>query len=174
MILEDATYEAYGYYPSALTQQSNKSIIATCNICGKIRILRKADYRKLCKSCVKKGEKHPMYGKHHSDETKAKMSAAPKGIKSPRWAGGWKVSHARSDVKRRRDLGYTLLMPLKEGEVGHHITNEYVIGIPKVVHQHFHGYRRKKHRTLILQWLKANDKKKYKMVLCVLAKDPPK
>jgi hypothetical protein len=59
-------------------------------------------------------------------------------------------------------------MPLAEGEVGHHVTNEYVIGIPADVHNSIGG-RRKKHRMLVLQWLKANDKKKYKLVLSMLA-----
>ena len=36
---------------------------------------------KLNRSKAKTGEKHPMYGKQHSEETKAKMSAAKKGKK---------------------------------------------------------------------------------------------
>ena len=72
---------------------------------------------------------------------------------------------------KRRELGYILIYPIKEGEVGHHVTNEYVIGVPKEVHQQFAGYKRNKHRALVLEWLKANDKKKYKLVLSVLAKE---
>jgi hypothetical protein len=58
-------------------------------------------------------------------------------------------------------------MPLADGENGHHVTDEYVIGISKEIHQSFNGGPREKHRTKVLQWLKANDIKKYKMVLCV-------
>lgn len=75
-------------------------------------------------------------------------------------------------AKRRRQLDYTLIMSLKNGEQGHHVTNEYVIGVPAKVHQSFSGSTRRKHRTLVLQWLKVNDKKKYKKVLSVLAQEP--
>lgn len=78
---------------------------------------------------------------------------------------------AKTKAKRKRDLGYMLLMPIKECEVGHHVTNEYVIGIPEEVHRLLSGHKRRKHRTLVLQWLKVNDKKKYKIVLCLLAKE---
>jgi hypothetical protein len=62
-------------------------------------------------------------------------------------------------------------MPLEEDEVGHHVTDEYLIGVSKEVHEKFSGHTRKKHRTLVLQWLKTHDKKKYNLVLCVLAKN---
>lgn len=86
--------------------------------------------------------------------------------------GGKKVAQARSAAKRKQLLSYTLLLPLREGEVGHHVTNEYVIGIPKDVHEKRCGGGREKHRTKVLLWLKDNDIKKYKSVLCVLAKEP--
>ena len=62
----------------------------------------------------------------------------------------------------------------EQGEVGHHVSNEHVIGIPKEVHLSFSGHKRRKHRTLVLNWLKMHDKKKYKIVLCILAKQPLK
>lgn len=74
-------------------------------------------------------------------------------------------------AKRKRDLGYTHIFPVEEGDVGHHFTNECVGGIPAEVHQKLTGGSRKHHRTKVLQWLKANDKKKYKIVLCVLAEE---
>ena len=233
MILEEETYEAFEYLSSELSPQSNKLIIAACELCGKFRIAPKSHYHTFCQSCslllgeMQKGKKHPLFGKHSwnfgkssseetkvkqraahkghivTDEAKAKMSAAHKGNKnglgykhtnkekalmsaakkgennhnygnrgeeSTNYKGGKKVAIARRNAKRKRDLGYDLLMPLEEGEVGHHITNEDIIGIPKEVHVRFSGLKRQKHRTFILQWLKANDKKKYKLVLCTLAK----
>lgn len=236
MILEDATFKKFGYYPSALTHGSHKPILAVCDMCGKVRETSKNVYRALCKSCALKGnthtrghmlteehkakmsatlkgkyvgKNHPMFGKHHreeskiaisaalmgnthlsghvhTEETKALMSAAHKGKytgdknsmfgrrgkNSPVYNGGKKVVGARSKAKRKRQLGYTLLIPLEEGEIGHHFTDEDIIGIPAKVHEKFCGYSRKKHRTLVLQWLKANDIKKYNKVLCVLAKEP--
>jgi hypothetical protein len=94
---------------------------------------------------------------------------AERGERHPNYKGGKKIVLNRAAAKRKRDLGYTLLMPLKDGEAGHHVTNEYVIGVPAGVHNGIGGSRRK-HRTRVLQWLKANDKKKYKIVLCFLAK----
>ena len=55
MILEDATHEAFGYYPSALKPKSNKRILATCDECGKIRAIRMYSYHSLCMSCSQKG-----------------------------------------------------------------------------------------------------------------------
>ena len=52
MILEDATYEAFGYYPRELSYGSNKPILAACELCGKFRITSKHDYYVLCGSCA--------------------------------------------------------------------------------------------------------------------------
>lgn len=105
-------------------------------------------------------------GKYCSRSCAAK---ARKGDKNSNYNGGKKAAKARSHAKRDREFGYTILMPLVEGEVGHHVTNEYVIGIPAEVHNSIGG-RRKKHRTKVLQWLKENDIEKYKMILCILNK----
>jgi hypothetical protein len=44
-------------------------------------------------------------------------------------------------------------------------------GIPNEVHIKLSGgFGRKKHRALIVQWLKTNDTKKYKIVLYALNK----
>ena len=72
VILEDATYEAFGYYPSVLKPHSNKPILAACDECGKIRTITKDTYRSLCHSCA-------MKGKIVSEAAKAKMSVAKKG-----------------------------------------------------------------------------------------------
>lgn len=199
MILEQETFEAFGYYPSDLTHGSDKYIIATCELCGKFRIIDNNMYRTFCNSCSQrlgrkqKGNIHAL-GHKHTEETKALISAASKGntnllgytysdkqrkamsaAKKGTYLGednwnykdGKKASWARNHAKRKQQLGYTLLMPLKDGEVGHHVTDEFVIGIPADVHNSIGGKRRK-HRTKVLQWLKVNDKKKYEIVLNIL------
>jgi len=104
MILEQETYEQFGYYPSELTPQSHKKTIAACDDCGKVRIIQKKQYRSLCGSCAHKGEKNymfdthrkseenPMFGKHHSEEARRKQLEAKKGKyigeKNPAWKGG--------------------------------------------------------------------------------------
>lgn len=72
MILEEETFKKFGYYPKILKHQSNKKILAVCNKCGKIRVTSKNIYHDLCVSCS-----HEC--KHHSEETKQKMSDAHSG-----------------------------------------------------------------------------------------------
>lgn len=81
MILEEDTYEKFGYYPSELKPQSNRRIFTACDDCGKLRIVSKNGYSALCKSCARKGENNPNFGKHCSEETKKKIGAANKGRK---------------------------------------------------------------------------------------------
>ena len=57
MILEEETFEKFGYYPRDLKAKSNKKILATCDDCGKVRITSKKDYYSLCRSCGRKGER---------------------------------------------------------------------------------------------------------------------
>lgn len=161
MILEEETFEAFGYWPSALTHGSNKPIKAACDDCGKVRKTSKDQYRDLTPSCVQKGNTNAL-GYTFTEEQSATLSAAMKG---KNYKGGKKAADARTHAKRRRQLGYTLLMPLADGEVGHHVTNKYVIGVPVKVHRSFSGHSRKKHRALVLQWLKVNDKGKYKIAI---------
>ena len=84
MILEEETFKKFGYYPSELTPQSHKKILAACDGCGKIRERYKNSYRDFCLSCVNK-ENPPRLGKHHTEETKKKMSDTQKGKKHPFW-----------------------------------------------------------------------------------------
>lgn len=56
MILEDATFEKFGYFPSGLKPQSGKRILMACDKCGKVRIAKKSHYHALCKSCAQKGK----------------------------------------------------------------------------------------------------------------------
>ena len=59
MILEDATFEAYGYYPRDLKSHSHKSVLAACDDCGKVRRIPKDGYRALCLSCGHREENSP-------------------------------------------------------------------------------------------------------------------
>lgn len=213
MILEDATYEAFGYYPHNLPRKGRKSILTACETGGTLRIVSKHAYRTFCKACSSKGEnftkeslsKHGINGEknyrfnggktkricsqcgkefevYNSKSrigrgvfcSKKCLSESQKGKGSPNYRGGRIASNGRSKAERRK-LGYTLLISLKDREEGHHITDEYVIGIPADVHKKLGGGKsRRRHRTKVLQWLKANDKKKYIKVLCILAKEPLK
>lgn len=197
MIDEEATFEAFGHYSSTLTQHSGKLVIAICELCGKIRMPTKDSYHTFCHSCspklsgVQKGARNPGYkngsvwhiclwcGKNFkisASRTKygrAKYCSsrcqykAQSGRGNYNYKGGIKVAQARMDAKRKK-LGFELLMPLKPGEVGHHLTDKYVIGIPRKVHEQLSGSGRKKHRALVLEWLKDNDIKKFEIVLNVL------
>jgi G:T-mismatch repair DNA endonuclease (very short patch repair protein) len=67
MILEDATYEAYGYYPKELTPKSSrKNIIAICSLCGEIKITTKHDYHPFCMSCAMTEKSHHDFDKRGS------------------------------------------------------------------------------------------------------------
>ena len=54
MILEEKTFEKFGYYPGELKPKSSKKILAACDKCGKVRINRKSMYRALCRKCSNK------------------------------------------------------------------------------------------------------------------------
>jgi hypothetical protein len=112
MILEEATYDTFGYYASEVKVHSGKRIMAACDDCGKVRETTKNHYHSLCLSCAQKGERNSNFGKHPwnldiaaTEETKALMSAAQKGKifteehkvnlsaakrgeKHPNWQGG--------------------------------------------------------------------------------------
>lgn len=115
MILEEETYEKFGYYPNDFAPHSHKPVLATCDNCGKIRQVQKRISHHLCHSCgVKRnrpdvtGENNPMFGRHHTDKTIEKMrnanrclrgrhhslehcaniSKALEGRKHPNWKGG--------------------------------------------------------------------------------------
>ena len=99
MILGAATKEAFGYYPGELAPKSHKPILATCDNCGKTRIVKKNGYRCFCNSCAQKG-------KRLSEEHQAKISATlmgkyigklnpmfgRTGEKNPNYKGG-KIKH---------------------------------------------------------------------------------
>jgi len=83
MINIEATIRWMGYNPEDLSYGSNKKIWAICDNCGKGRWLRKQDYRDLCLNCKMKsteqrkklsGKNNGMFGKHHTEESKNKIS----------------------------------------------------------------------------------------------------
>jgi hypothetical protein len=91
MILEEATKEAFGYCADELTPRSGKPIIASCESCGVFRIVSKHDYHRFCSSCIRKERNSPMFGKSHSKETLAVLSAKAKtrtGERGSNWRGG--------------------------------------------------------------------------------------
>jgi G:T-mismatch repair DNA endonuclease (very short patch repair protein) len=73
VILEEETYEKFGYYPSELSKGSNKRILVKCDRCGGIRENYYYQYRDLCRQC-----------KHISDEKRRITS----GKNHYNWKGG--------------------------------------------------------------------------------------
>lgn len=51
MIQENLTFEEFGYYPDKLKPKSGKKIVAMCDKCGKLRLVRKGQYRPFCRAC---------------------------------------------------------------------------------------------------------------------------
>jgi len=90
-ILEEETFEKFGFYSRDLKPHSGKKILVKCDECGKIREIRKCDYCSLCKSCAHKGDIPPIRNFPHTEETKKKMSknhADFNGKNGPNWKGG--------------------------------------------------------------------------------------
>lgn len=58
-----------------------------------ISIWRKKQIKKGNASEVKKGNKNPMYGRHHTLETRRQTSDSMKGDKNPSWKGGIKLEN---------------------------------------------------------------------------------
>lgn len=57
MILEEETFEKFGYHSKDLKRASHKKIVALCDNCNKERELSIRDYRKLCHKCALKNRK---------------------------------------------------------------------------------------------------------------------
>ena len=92
MILEEETFKKFGYYPSGLKNKSGRKILVQCDECGGIREVFRYGYCARCHQCGLKNknrieklrqiakkrfgkpENCPMFGKHHSDETRKKIS----------------------------------------------------------------------------------------------------
>ena len=59
MIDEDRTMQLFGYASDDLGKGSHKKVVVVCEECGRYRVIEKAGYRDLCKSCSLTGEKSP-------------------------------------------------------------------------------------------------------------------
>lgn len=59
----------------------------------------------------------------------------------------------------RKDFKRNFLIPLRSGEVQHHLTNNIIIGIPEEVHKRLSGYDRETHREKVLEWLDEQAEK---------------
>jgi len=91
MINEVKTFEKFGYYSTDWAPKSHKKICVVCDNCGGERVLEKADYCDLCRSCKHLGHvvtketrqklRDANIGKHHTEESKLKMSKSLEGRK---------------------------------------------------------------------------------------------
>ena len=167
MIDENKTFTMFGYTSNILSYGSNKKVWKICDICKEERLVQYRKYTNLCFKCAlqqknQSGKNHPFYGKHHSDETKLKMSKSKQsmydgdknpmydkhhtketkrkqskallGEKNPRWKGGKKIARAKADTKRRKLFGFIPHNIPHENFHGHHIDFNHVIFIPKELH----------------------------------------
>lgn len=78
MIDEYWTWVFYGYHSDDLKPKSGKPIVAVCDGCCLYRVVKKYAYTDCCSSCVNSGERHHMFGKHHSEETRKKIGESGK------------------------------------------------------------------------------------------------
>ena len=156
MIDEKKTHEKFGYYSSDLSTKSGKKIVCICNECGKERIIFKHGYRDLCISCSRSGKNHPMHGKHHSTDSREKMSKSKMGANNPMFGkrGYWfgitdeNSPHyidgkwiERSDAKRRGFPKLEHFLGNKYNDkykmVSHHFNEKIIIYIPERLHQKY-------------------------------------
>ena len=95
VILEEATFEKFGYYSADLSHKSNKRLLVACDKCGKIRYIRKQSYRALCLNCSCKG-------RHHSEETRKKLSESHKGKNNINFGAPLSKDHKRKLSKANK------------------------------------------------------------------------
>jgi hypothetical protein len=148
MIDEETTFILFGYTSDILKPYSTKKVLRVCNICKDERLIKYGRCTNLCKSCSKKGNKNPMFGKHLTNKTKRKMSKAKQGMytgdksnmfgktgdKNPTWKGGKKLAQARANTKRRKLFGFIPHNLQQKDFHGHHLDFNHVIFIPKELH----------------------------------------
>lgn len=70
MILEEATYEAFGYYSSELSRKNSKPILAACELCGEFKVQPKCRYHTFCYACAIKNRTLAEERKRIADKTK--------------------------------------------------------------------------------------------------------
>lgn len=74
MILEQETFEQFGYRTNKLKPKSRKQIIASCDGCGKIRTIQYRSYNDFCHSCSMKGKTPWNKGLKAEDDERVKRS----------------------------------------------------------------------------------------------------
>ena len=175
MIDENKTFKLFGYTSNTLKPHSNKKVWRVCNICKEERLVQYRRCTDLCFKCSHKtkeyklklsenssgknnsfygkhhteetkrkmslakygvydGDKNPMYNKHHSEEIKCKISKSNSKENHPRWRGGQKLSKSKSNAKRRQLFGFIPHNIPHENFHGHHIDFNHVIFIPQELH----------------------------------------
>ena len=147
MIDENKTFKLFGYTSKDLSYGSTKKVLRICDGCGKESLIEYRRSKRLCRTCSHQteafrkkmsennsGSNNPMYGKHHTTETKCKQSKALIGEKNYMWKGGKVLWKARSNAKRRKLFGFIPHNIPHENFHGHHIDFNHVIFIPKELH----------------------------------------
>ena len=157
-------------YPSQIKKGGGKH----CSISCRNKAIGAARVKCKCLHCgkefyLRQSKINSGRGKYCSRSCVAKAKV---GENHPSWKGGANVSSAKRRFERRNS-GSAFLLPLSDGEVGHHVTNEAIIGIPAEVYEKLGGTR-DIHRAKILEWLKDNDTHMYNLVLLVLKNEKVK
>jgi len=98
-----------------------------------IRVLKRHGIKTRSISESKKGEKHHMWGKHHSEEAKRKMSEAHKGEKNHNYGKKFSNEHRRKMSEARRGenhpnwgkhLSEEVRIKISEANKGRHLSEE--------------------------------------------------
>lgn len=138
MILEEETFNEFGYRSKNLKPKSNKLILVACDKCGKRRTTKKSDYRNFCPSCSRKGnpfsEHHKraitesLKGHYVSEETKEKISKGNKGHthtdetkqKMSKSHEGKKLSDETKQKlkKAKENISEEIRLKLRNGKIG--------------------------------------------------------
>lgn len=170
MILYEATIKYKGYYVDRLHERSSKRICCSCDKCGRVRYVRKSDYRDLCQSCKQKnrilseetkqkisksspnrsGKNNPMYGKDRSGNRAPfynKHHTLESRIKNSCSSQEINIKDFNGFVHNVRDH----VLPINQctqlnkrffKSEGHHILSNVVIFIPKDLHRSiYHNMR---------------------------------
>lgn len=106
MILEQETYEKFGYDPRELKPRSRKNVLVKCDKCGIIREIRMDSYSDLCVSCSHLGQTPWNKGKKATEKAKKKQSLAHLG--QPAWNKGVPWSEESKEKMSISHIGKTL------------------------------------------------------------------
>ena len=135
MILEEETFEKFGYYPSDV---SGQPILVACDECGAIRTIIKRYNHRLCRICsqIKYSQLKDNYGKKMSEEQREKISANHADISGeshPNWKGGisfepycTKFNNALKEEIRDKFGRKCFLCPKTEEEEGRKLSVHHV------------------------------------------------